>query len=446
MYDPVFPFLIILGACVGIGAIFSRSSKKPTHYYLGNRSLGWFPLAMSFVATQVGGGFLLGTAEAAFRYGVFGVCYAASQSLGFLALALGLGAKWRALELNTGPELFEKYYGSRNLKRWASLLSILSLTGILIAQAVGLRKFFYSMGWSGEAIFLISWMAIVIYTMQGGFLAVVWTDCVQAILMIGALLLIFGDVALFSPAVDEVSWLAADPGEQMIAELACLLMIPFLSMCIEQDMVQRCFAGRNGRQVTLAAAYSSAILLALALIPVYFGSLARALGVIDVSSSKFMDAVLLSTNAFLATLAASAVLLAIASTASSLLCAASSNLAQDFFLSSYSATRARVLTALLGVASYGASFLSATIFDWMIGGCELGVDCLFVPALACVFAKEDCLARKPAAIASVILGAFGFALRLCYPLGIFRIVLPLALSGLGYLVGMAWAREKEISV
>ncbi|MDB6081084.1 MAG: panF [Chlamydiia bacterium] len=435
------PFFFVLALSFAIGVFFSKRAKKQSDYFLAGRTLSWPLLTMTFAATQIGGGFILGTADAAFQIGPYAFFFPLGYCLGFLGLGAGFGAKLRSLELNTTADLFERYYGSHLLKKGAALLSVISLTGILIAQAVALRAFLFSAGWGEEWIFLLAWMVVILYTTQGGFLAVVWTDTVQAVVMIGMLITAFCFILTTAPSVSfEVAtkWPVAEP------KILGYLLMPFLFTFIEQDMTQRCFAAKSSSDVSRAGLLSALILLLLAAIPVYFGMLAETLHVEQGPTSKFMEVVKLLTSPKLVSCAASAVLLAIISTASSLLSAVSSNISQDFTsTNAVPLNRTKWITFGIGIFALIGSYTATNILSCMVASYELSVACLFVPFIAAVFMKDRCLTLLPAAVASVAAGAIGFIGVKLFPLGVYGELFPLALSGLGYLGGMIAAKRKK---
>src|SRR3990172_3905524 len=137
-------FFSLLG---GLGLVYifvgKRAAKKmetSDSYFLGGRALGFFSLALTFYATQFGGGSLMGAAEEAYSRGWIVLLYPAGACLGFLILALGFGAKLRSLGLSTVAELFERVYGSQALRKAASLISITTMFFILVGQGVAARK------------------------------------------------------------------------------------------------------------------------------------------------------------------------------------------------------------------------------------------------------------------------------------------------------------------
>lgn len=437
----LFPFLAVLALSFAIGCFFSKRSQKQSDYFLAGRSLSWPLLTMTFAATQIGGGFIMGTADAAFKEGAYAFFFPLGYCLGFLALGLGFGAKLRNLELNTTADAFERYYKSANLKKTAALLSVVSLTGILIAQAVALRSFLFSAGWTEEWIFLAAWSVVILYTTQGGFLAVVWTDTVQAVVMIALLITAFFFTVGSAPAISfdvSTKWSIAEP------KILGYLLMPFLFTFIEQDMTQRCFSAKSSRDVSRAGLLSSLILFVLAAIPVYFGMLAEALHVDQVPNSKFMEVVKLLTNPSIVSCATSAVLLAIISTASSLLSAVSSNISQDFTTKrALPMSVTKLITLGVGIFALVGSYMATNILSCMVASYELSVACLFVPFVAAVFMKEKCMTLLPAAILSVTCGAIGFTFGKIVDLGIWGEILPLTLSATGYGCGALFFKKKE---
>lgn len=433
-----FVFVLLVSLIIGIKCAKGSSTEKNS-YFLANRSLGWGLLTMTFVATQVGGGFILGTSDAAYEMGFWAICFPIGYVLGFLMLGMGFGGKLRSLELSTASEVFERYYNSRLLKQIAALLSIVSLTGILIGQAVALRSFLVSLGAQEWWVFLFAWAIVVIYTTQGGFLAVVWTDSIQAFVMIGMLVGTFLLIYFGVPHTNYIlhpnngSWEIAQP------KLLGYILIPSLFTLMEQDMVQRCFAGKSKRDVAIASALSALILLLLAAIPVFMGCFGRLAYVPTGQNSKFMEVIKLFNTPFLTACAASAILLAIVSTASSLLSAVSSNVAQDFMkkgTNELPMNRIKWITLLIGVIAFIGSYGADNILSCMIASYELSVASLLLPFILAVFIKERSAKYLPAAILSAAFGCLGFCCTKAFVTSAYADLIPLVSALLGFAIGL----------
>ena len=214
-------FALYIVAMVGIGVVAWRRTRSLDDYILGGRSLGSFVTALSAGASDMSGWLLLGLP---------GALYAGGLSEGWIAAGLVVGAwcNWkyvagplrvyteRARNALTLPDYFTHRFedGSRIL-RVLSALIILVFFAVYSASGIvaGARLF--------EAVFEVPyeralWLgaaATIVYTMVGGFLAVSWTDTVQATLMIFALVLtpVFVVLATGGPAASLAVIAQANP-------------------------------------------------------------------------------------------------------------------------------------------------------------------------------------------------------------------------------------------
>jgi len=165
-----------------IGLITSRKVTTVNDYFLANRQVGVLPLTFTLVATQLGSGLLLGTAARAYNIGLWGILYTIGISLGFLILGCGFAAKLQSLNIATTAEIFETHYRSQKLKLFASLVSILSLWGILIAQIIASHQLFITCGIDDLRWLICFWFLLIGYTMLGGLRSVIIIDTLQVIL------------------------------------------------------------------------------------------------------------------------------------------------------------------------------------------------------------------------------------------------------------------------
>ena len=99
------------------GFFSSRTVKSTKDYFLAGRDLGIFPITFTLVATQLGGGMLLGTSQEAYVAGIYGILYTVGITLGFLMLGCGLAAQLQSLNINTTAELFETHFNQRRSKK-----------------------------------------------------------------------------------------------------------------------------------------------------------------------------------------------------------------------------------------------------------------------------------------------------------------------------------------
>ena len=190
-------FIIYILAMIGIGFAAWRYTRNLSDYILGGRSLGSFVTAMSAGASDMSGWLLLGLPGAIFAAGI-------SESWIAIGLILGAWFNWLFIagrirvytEIShnalTLPDYFTHRFEDRSrLLRLLSAVIILLFFTIYCASGMvaGARLFEQTFGLSYDLALWAGAAATIIYVFVGGFLAVSWTDTVQATLMIFALLL-----------------------------------------------------------------------------------------------------------------------------------------------------------------------------------------------------------------------------------------------------------------
>ena len=442
-------FFVLFGIVYwAVGMLAAQGVSSEGDYFLAGRNLGFWSLAGTLVATQLGGGMILGTAAHSYAMGFPGIFYSLGMCAGFLLMAFGFAGALRSFNVATTAELFEQQYQSISLRRVASILSILSLIGLFVGQVVASKSLLAGLGLHHEGIFLLFWTSLVWYTMQGGLPAVVATDIMQVIII----LTVFGGLFLSMIAAGDVNWhylgkvfTWQTPGGDSQGYWMGYIIMPMLFALVEQDLAQRFFAAKDKKTAVGAAFASSGILLLFAAIPVYLGVHARMLGV-EVGTGENPLIVFLASYASPAAyaLVLCALIAAIASTADSLLCAISSNVVQDFVPSSVDASRrmrySRLATGITGLVGIIGAYLFVDILPILTQSYELLVSSILVSVVVCFTS----LPRRPrAAVFSVVagFGAFFFFRVVSPPFGMARAVASLLISLVGYSIGYIYAHK-----
>ncbi|OKP02428.1 sodium/proline symporter PutP [Xenorhabdus eapokensis] len=191
-------FIIYIAGMLLIGFMAYRSTKNFDDYILGGRRLGSVVTALSAGASDMSGWLLMGLPGAIFFSGI-------SESWIALGLLLGAYLNWRwiagRLRVHTEvsnnaltlPDYFtHRFEDKSKILRIISALVILIFFTIYCASGVvaGGLLFENTFGISYEKAIWLGALATIAYTFLGGFLAVSWTDTVQATLMIFALILV----------------------------------------------------------------------------------------------------------------------------------------------------------------------------------------------------------------------------------------------------------------
>ena len=203
--------LVSLALGVVANLVASRKAGFLQKYFLGNRSLGAFAVALT--AAVMSGGTFMGFPSLVYKFGWVVGLWICSYMIAPLTVLGVLGKRIGQLSRRTGaitlPDLFRERYGSPALGLLTSLLVIFFLTCNLVPQfkAGGLImkivlpsetiNWFVSedspvsadLGYYlGLAIFATT---VIAYTTYGGFLAAIWTDVFQSIVMAIGVMILF---------------------------------------------------------------------------------------------------------------------------------------------------------------------------------------------------------------------------------------------------------------
>ncbi|XKD45114.1 Cation/acetate symporter ActP [Pseudomonas aeruginosa] len=190
-------FVIYIAAMVLIGLAAYRSTNNFSDYILGGRSLGSFVTALSAGASDMSGWLLMGLPGAVYLSGLSESWIAIGLIVGAYLNWLFVAGRLRVQTEHNGnaltlPDYFtNRFEDNSRLLRIFSALVILVFFTIYCASGIvaGARLFESTFGLSYETALWAGAAATIAYTFIGGFLAVSWTDTVQASLMIFALIL-----------------------------------------------------------------------------------------------------------------------------------------------------------------------------------------------------------------------------------------------------------------
>lgn len=419
-----------------------KTSNSTLDYFLAHRNLGIIPLTFTLVAIQLGSGMLLGTAELSYHTGFYGMLYSLGMAVGFIILSLGFASKLRALNISTTAQVFETRYNSSSLKSIASILSIISLCGLLIGQIIASKQLLLGLDIYNPAILIGIWLLVIAYTMIGGLHSVVLADVAQVSFIIIIFTFIFIKTVFTLPAgiftLKGFTYIQAQfKGETNFGSLLPAFLMPVLFSLIEQDLAQRFFAAKSRIVATVSAFGAALFILAFTGIPLFFGILAKfKLGRLAEGANPLIAYLQDYSSPIVFIFIVCGILAAITSTADSLLCAVSSNISQDFnhlLKKSITVKYAKIITLITGIITLACSFfIHESIIVVLENSYRICVSCLFVPMMIAYF--YDNLSAR-AGLLSIIAGGIGFIISLFIAPSLQKELLPLALSLLGYIIG-----------
>src|SRR5699024_10656059 len=197
--EVVIPLIIFLLIIFFIGIWSNRKMSQTTDflqdYFIGNRGFGGLMLAMTMVATYGSASSFLGGPGAAYSKGFGWVLLAMSQvATGYFVLLI-LGKKFaivaRRYKAVTLVDFLKERYKSKTIVIISAISIIVFLFSAMSAQWVGgayLIQSITGLRYVG-ALFIFA-VSVLIYVTIGGFRAVVVTDTVQGIVMVGGTILL----------------------------------------------------------------------------------------------------------------------------------------------------------------------------------------------------------------------------------------------------------------
>ncbi|XP_021485047.1 sodium/glucose cotransporter 4 [Meriones unguiculatus] len=185
-------FVFVLA--VGIWSSIRASRRTIGGYFLAGRSMTWWPIGASLMSSNVGSGLFIGLAGtgAAGGLAVGGFEWNAT----FLLLALGwiFVPVYIAAGVVTMPQYLKKRFGGQRIQVYMSVLSLILYIFTKISTDIFSGALFIQMalGWNLYLSTVILLVVTAVYTIAGGLTAVIYTDALQTVIMVGgALVLMF---------------------------------------------------------------------------------------------------------------------------------------------------------------------------------------------------------------------------------------------------------------
>ena len=165
----------------------SKGTQKLDGYFLGGRSLPWWVVGLSVMATQLSAVTMIGTTGQGAVDGMRFVQFYFGLPIALVILGVTIVPFLHGAKVYTAYEFLERRFDAktRSLTSFLFLLSRgLSCGTIIAAPAVVFSAIF---GWPLLYSVALIGVPTVIYTMIGGVQAVAWTDVKQMVLVVTAL-------------------------------------------------------------------------------------------------------------------------------------------------------------------------------------------------------------------------------------------------------------------
>jgi len=190
-----FDWLVVAAYLVWIvhdGLKRTKNAGEVEGYFLANRSLPWWAVGLSVMATQLSAITLVGTTGQGYADGMRFVQFYFGLPIAMILLSITLVPFFYRARVYTAYEYLEQRFDLKT-RTLASLLFLLSrgmsCGAIIAAPAVILSII---LDWNLTLTILAIGLPTILYTMVGGVQAVTWTDVKQMVVIVGGLLAAVG--------------------------------------------------------------------------------------------------------------------------------------------------------------------------------------------------------------------------------------------------------------
>lgn len=281
----LFAFLASLVVMLGVGVWVARRTTSGEDFLLAGRRLGTPLLLGTTLATLVGTGSSLGAVGFAYENGWAGALYGIGGAAGVLAL-LWLFADVRRHGFMTFSEEMSYYYGaSRAVKGVVAVTMLVAEIGWLGAHILGGALYLsYLTGMDPTTAKVAVALGFGLYTVIGGYLAVVVTDAIQGtILFVGftilatlALVTVGGFAGINGNVPGEATSMLGVEALGPLPAVSQALVIA-VGVLATPSYRQRIYSAASVRTVRRSFALVGALFAAFAVMPAIAGLAARAM-------------------------------------------------------------------------------------------------------------------------------------------------------------------------
>tara|TARA_B100000315_G_scaffold47428_1_gene42257 strand:+ start:3999 stop:5585 length:1587 start_codon:yes stop_codon:yes gene_type:complete len=253
---------IYLFALVGVGVYKTKVVRNSEDFMVAGRTLPWYILVGTLLATWMGSGSLFSGAGLGFRNGLAGLWSSGGAWLG-ITLIYFIARRIRNFGKVTVPDIFEVRYGQLAAVL-ATITTVIAYLTIVSYQFRGGGKVL-SMVSDGmitlEGGIVITALFAITYTVLAGMFSVVYTDVVNGVLMtIGTLAALIylivrvgglGEIAMVAESAGKWSlfgnWAAERTGDISGPIIAISFFVPTMLLLMgDANMYQRIFSSRDG--------------------------------------------------------------------------------------------------------------------------------------------------------------------------------------------------------
>jgi Na+/proline symporter len=199
----ILDWLVVLVYLVWIvwdGLRRTKGTDEVEGYFLANRTLPWWAVGLSVMATQLSAITLVGTTGQGYADGMRFVQFYFGLPIAMIILSVTLVPFFHRARVYTAYEYLERRFDLKT-RTMASALFLVSRglsCGVIIAAPAVILSIV--LGWNLTLTILAIGVPTILYTMVGGVQAVTWTDVKQMAVIVGGVLAAVGALLMGLPS------------------------------------------------------------------------------------------------------------------------------------------------------------------------------------------------------------------------------------------------------
>ncbi len=284
--QPISFWLVVVSYCVllaWVSVYFTRYVKSTDDFFRASGHTPWFISGLSFIMTAFSAGVFVANASLAYNHGGVNLMLVFTQLSIFVCGYFFFARRWHRSKVKTAIEFIETRYNRSTAKFfvWTGVpMRVLDNANRLYVTSVLLEAVFGIRLWTG---IVFTAVITLVYTVFGGFIAIVVTDSLQAIVL-GIIVMIMSVMAYvkvggfegFMDKVPEGYWnLNPEGSDWGMLFVIAWLFVGILSWNGVWSLVQRYICVEtesDAKKVSIVGGFSYLLLFTLLALPPMFAA------------------------------------------------------------------------------------------------------------------------------------------------------------------------------
>lgn len=442
-----------------VGIICSKKIKNYEDFTIAGRNIPFWRNVHSISASAIGAGATMGVAGMVFADGISGLWLGIGAALGLLFCGIFLAKKLRESGKITVPDIMKEQYGQK-VADWITVLNLFALIALTAGQvrALGTITQTFLPNLSILQACIVMGIVMITYTVLGGLVAASYTDSINMIIMIIAVMVVLPILSItntggFAVMAEKLPASYFDPWSSGILGIVGILMWIIPTNFVSQENFLRICGAKNANEAKGATITASLMIYLPYFLMCAVIGLAGALLFPDVTNADSILPTMINrlTGPILGGLLLAGLLAAVVSTSGSLLLITSVNITDNVIKRIYPnidekkmVSISRICVICVGVVSIIIANFASSIVGIMQDVSAPYTSAILPIIIAGFFWKK---ATSKGAIATIIVAVVTSTVWWLakQPFGIHHIIISLICSSLTMII-VSLATKKDVIV